>query len=317
MGGLLSYVQVAVDERPTRGRYVLSGSSNFTQLGAASQSLAGRAAVLQLLPLSFDELRRFPGAPSDVWSVVLSGGYPAVFDRGLQPHEWYSSYVATYVERDVRQLLKVADLTKFQTFVQLAAGRTAQLLNLSAFGADAGVTHVTAQAWVSVLETSHLVHRLPAWHANVTKRLVKTPKLHVLDSGLTCYLLGIRTPEQLRMHPLRGAIFESWVIAEILKARWHRGQPAALAYYRDRRGGEVDALLPLGERLLAVEVKSAATVAPDFFAALEVFAATARADPLLPDVERIVVYAGGERQRRATATVLPWADVAGHDWTGP
>jgi predicted AAA+ superfamily ATPase len=233
---LLSYLQGEVDARPAGGRFVLIGSANLALLASVTQSLAGRTAVLHLLPLGGEDLRRAPTRPSGLWETLFTGGYPAILDRGLDPHDWFSSYVGTYVERDVRELLNVTDLLAFQTFLRLCAGRPAQLLDLSALAPDAGITHNTARAWPSVLEASFLAHRLPRWHANVTSRLVKTPKLHFYDSGVLCFLLGIRRAEQVREHPLRGAIFESWVVSEIVKARVHRGLPPALAFIAIGKG---------------------------------------------------------------------------------
>lgn len=311
---LLSYVQGEVDARPRPGRFVLTGSANLALLGAVSQSLAGRTALLTLLPLSLDEARRFSGAPSDLLSVLWTGGYPAILDRKIDPADWLSAYVGTYVERDVRQLVNVESLTTFQTFLRLGAGRSAQLLNLSALGADAGVTHGTARAWISVLEASYVAFRLPAFHASATTRLVKTPKLHLYDSGVLCHLLGIRSPTQLRDHPLRGAIFESWVVSEIVKARVHRGLAPALSYFRDRKGVEVDAIVEIGEGLIAVETKSAQTVADDFFAGLHAFARLQEGSRRRRPLESVVVYGGTDHQRRSNATVLPWSAVPSRKW---
>lgn len=311
---LLSYIQTDVDARPERGRYILTGSANFALLQSIGQSLAGRTAVLHLLPLSLEELRRFPECPKDLFDVLWNGSYPATFDRGLSPGEWYPSYLATYLERDVRMILNVGDLAAFQTFLRLCAGRVGQLVNLSALGSDAGVTHSTAKAWLSVLEASYVAWRLPPFHANIGKRLVKTPKLHFLDSGLVCYLLGIRSADQLQEHPLRGAVFETWVASELLKARLHRGLQPSLSFFRDRKGAEVDLILELGRKLLVVETKSGQTVAADFFTGMESFAAAAGADPFGREVHGFVVYGGSERQSRATAQVVPWSDLPSCAW---
>ena len=311
---LLSYIQTEVDARPEPGRFILTGSANFALLQSVGQSLAGRTAVLHLLPFGFEELRGFPAVPVDPFEAVWRGSFPAIHDRRLPPADWYSSYVATYVERDVRMILNVGDLVAFQTFVRLCAGRVGGLVNLSSLGADAGVTHATARAWLSVLETSFLVFRLPPMHANVGKRLVKTPKLHFLDSGLACYLLGIRSPAQLRDHPLRGALFETWVVSEIYKMRLHRGLPASLSFFRDRKGLEVDLLVELGRSVLAVEAKSGRTVAGDFFAGLDAFVAVAARDSAHRAVRSFVVYGGDERQKRTTGHVVPWAELDRQRW---
>ncbi len=226
--GLLSYLQTEVDERPEPGRFILTGSQHLGLSESIAQSLAGRCGLLTLLPPSLDELTRFPNAPDDLYTLLWQGAYPRIYDRGIPAHQWLADYLATYVQRDVRQIVNVGDLQTFSGFLRLCAGRSAQEVNLSALGADAGVSHNTARAWLSVLETSFVLHRLPAWHANLRKQLVKAPKLHLFDSGLLCYLLGIQEPAQLRLHPLRGAVFESWAVAEVYKAQTNQG-PAACA----------------------------------------------------------------------------------------
>ena len=313
---LLSYLQAEVDARPGKGRFVLTGSANFALLESVSQSLSGRTALLNLLPLSLDEIRLFPQRSDDLLAVLWRGSYPAVFDRRLAPQDWYASYVGTYLERDVRLILSIGDLAAFQTFLRLCAGRTANLLNLSALGADCGVTHNTAKSWISVLEASFVAYRLAPFHSTVSKRLVKTPKLHFYDSGLVCYLLGIRNPGQLRDHPLRGAIFETWVASEILKARVHRGLPPGLTCFRDRKGMEVDLILEQDSDRVAVETKSGQTVARDFFSNLETFGrrlCTGRSGGRL---RQVVVYGGNEKQQRSNALVLPWSMVDRFDWAG-
>ncbi|TPW12844.1 MAG: ATPase (AAA+ superfamily)-like protein, partial [bacterium] len=223
-------------------------------------------------------------------------------------------YVATYVERDVRAILNVENLFAFQTFLQLAAGRVAQLVNASALGADAGVTHATARSWLSVLETGYVTWRLPPFHSNLSKRLIKTPKIHFVDTGLACYLLGIQSPAQLRSHPLRGQLFETWVASEVLKSRVHLGLPRSLTFYRDRKGLEVDLIVDAGGRQLAVEAKSGATIAEDFFAGLDSF--RAKAETALPgnDLSSFIVYGGEVRQNRSNGTAIPWSELDQVRW---
>ncbi|MDO8836490.1 MAG: ATP-binding protein [Vicinamibacterales bacterium] len=306
---LLSYIQSDVDEHPIPGRFVLTGSANLTLHDTVSQSLAGRAAVLTLLPLTLDEVQRFNVDTIELDDVLWRGSSPAVFDRKIDPHDWYSSYVSTYVERDARALLNIGNLTNLQRFVSLCAGRTAQLINLSSLGADTGIRHATAGSWLSVLEASYLVWRLPPLHANVMTRLVKTPKLHFFDSGLVCYLLGIRTASQLRTHPLRGHIFETWVAAEVFKSQVNHGVAPALSFYRDRRGKEVDFLLDRGETFVAVEVKAGATIPSDAFDGLRAFDLIAAAAWPDRQVIRRVVFGGTEGQDRSYARVIPWNRV--------
>jgi len=311
---LLSYVQTIVDENPARGRFILTGSANFALLESVSQSLAGRTALLNLLPLGLEEVRRFGSIPADLYEVLWRGSFPAVFDRGLDPRDWYSAYVGTYLERDVRTLLAVGDLQAFQTFLRLAAGRVAQLVNLSALGSDAGVTHNTARAWLSVLEASFVAWRLPAFHANVSKRLIRTPKLHFVDTGLVCFLLGIRSADDLREHPLRGPIFETWVASEILKARAHRGGHGGLSFFQDRTGREVDVLVEEGRSVTAVEVKSGQTIAADASRGLRAFDAVNAGSVTPRRVAHRLVYGGALRQRRSGIDIVPWSFVDGCSW---
>ncbi|HWM91953.1 MAG TPA: ATP-binding protein [Thermoanaerobaculia bacterium] len=311
---LLSYLQPMVDERPDRGRFVLTGSANFSLLQSLGQSLAGRTALLELLPLSLEEIRRFPEPPADLFTLLWRGSYPAVYDRTLEAGDWYPSYVATYLERDVRAILSVGDLLAFQTFLRLCAGRAGQLVNFSALAADAGVTHNTARSWLSVLEAGYVAWRLPPFYTNVSKRLVKTPKLHFLDSGLVCYLLGIRSPDQLRDHPLRGAIFETWVASEILKSRVHHGLTPSLFFSRDRKGSEVDVIVEDGRSLIAVETKSGQTIAGDFFAGLESFLSMAAASQPPRQAKAVLVYGGSESQKRSAAEVVSWSDLDRCRW---
>jgi hypothetical protein len=310
---LLSYLQVEVDERPAAGRFILTGSANLALLQSVSQSLAGRTGLVTLLPCSRPEYERFPGAPSSPWEQVWRGGFPAVPDRAIAPPDWFETYVATYVERDVRQITNVVDLSAFQTFLGLIAGRVGQLLNLSQLGADSGVRHNTARAWLSVLEASYVAFRLHPFHANVRKRLVRAPKTYFYDPGLACYLLGIRSPGQLETHPLRGALFENYVVCEILKATLNAGRRPRLSFYRDHQGHEVDLLVERGDSGAAVEVKSGQTITDEFFAGLEWLAAQ-DLGPDRPRLEAFLVYAGPERQRRRQGEVLPWSGLHGVEW---
>jgi predicted AAA+ superfamily ATPase len=306
---LLSYLQSDIDARPDPGRFILTGSQHFGLSQSISQSLAGRCGILVLLPPSLDELREFPTAPADLFSVLWQGAYPRIYDRDIPAHQWLADYTATYVQRDVRQVINIGDLQVFSGFLKLCAGRTAQEINLSALGSDAGVSHNTVRAWLSVLEASYIIHRLPAWHANIRKQVVKAPKLHFFDSGLVCYLLGIREQAQLRLHPLRGAIFESWVISEIYKAGVHSGVQPSLFHYRETRGLEIDLLIEQDEGMDAVEIKSGATAAPDFFKNLERFSDRMRGAGKKHSIRSHVVYGGDDSRKRSYAQVLSWRDV--------
>ena len=309
---LLSYIQVDVDQHKRPGRFVLTGSQHFGLLASVSQSLAGRSAFLHLLPPSWDELQRFPDPPAELWTTVWTGAYPAIHDRRLPPDEWLAGYVASYAERDVRQVLEVQNLRGFQVFLRLAAGRTGQVLNLSGLAADVGVSVGTIKSWVSVLETSFLVALLPAWHRNVGKRLIKSPKLHFLDTGLCCWLLGVSAPEELATHSARGAIFESWVASEILKSHYHRGLRPRLYHLRTRRQEEIDLVLEDGQRRIAVEVKSGQTVVSETVRSLNTVGAMLQSSE--HSVRRLLVYGGREAGAFSGATLVPWRDLHAVKW---
>ncbi|HET6586435.1 MAG TPA: ATP-binding protein [Oleiagrimonas sp.] len=312
---LFAYLQRMVDEDPTPGRFVLTGSQQFGLQAGITQSLAGRVALVTLLPFGLAELRRGDWVPETLDNMLAAGSYPPVYDRGMEPATWYANYVQTYLERDVRQLINVRDLSQFQRFLRLCAGRTAQLVNLSALGSDAGISHNTAREWLSVLEASYVVHRLPPFHRNFNKRLVKTPKLHFVDVGLAAWLLGIEDATQLTTHPLRGALFETWVVSEFMKERSNAGRPPSLSFWRDRGGHEVDLLQESRGNVLAVEVKAGATVAADALRGLKRWQVLAGDD----SGKAMLVYggAGGETSRRSGVSLVPWAALAAHDQADP
>lgn len=301
---LPSYLQGMIDEDPSPGQWILTGSQNLSLLESVSQSLAGRTAVYDLLPLTRDEITRFPGYPRTLEETLFVGSWPRVFDVGPDPVDWFRSYVATYVERDVRTIRKVTDLATFQRFVGLCAGRTAQLLNYASLAGDCGISQPTAKAWFGILEASYLAFRLPSYRPNLGKRLVKVPKLHFIDTGLVCWLLGIRSPGQLRTHPLRGPIFETWVVSEIMKHRANRGEPGGLGFYRDQNGAEADLIVHHPRGITLVEAKSAVTGSVNLFlGAKRVGRHLAEAaDPC----SVVVVYGGDRVQRREAGILLPW-----------
>ena len=301
---LLSYLQGIIDDDPAPGRWILTGSQNLLLLASVSQSLAGRTAVHHLLPLTLGEIRRFTPHPETLDNQLYWGGYPRIYDRAQDPAEWLRSYVATYLERDVRTIGNIGDLRTFQRFVELCAGRTGQLLNYSSLANDCGVSQPTAKAWLNILEASFIAFRLPAFHANLRKRLVKMPKLYFYDSGLTCWLLGIRTPEQLRAHPLRGPIFETWVVSEVMKHRFNEGAAPGLSFYRDKNGAEVDLVFERAQDIALMEVKSSATPAAGLFDSakrvLRHLAGQSR------PCHMAVVYGGDEFQQRFAGKIVPW-----------
>jgi predicted AAA+ superfamily ATPase len=302
---LFSYLQGMVDERRRMGDFILTGSQHFGLLSRISQSLAGRVGLIQLLPLAMSELRAGDLLTKQLDELLWRGGYPPLYDRPLAPDDWFPNYVATYLERDVRQLLAVRDLGLFQRFLGLCAGRTAQLLNLSALANDCGISHVTAREWLTVLEASYVVLLLQPYHRNFGKRLIKTPKLYFIDTGLAAWLLGIKDVETLTTHAQRGALFENLVVSEFVKQRFNDGKPAALYFWRDHTGHEVDLLFEVGSRVQAVEAKSGATFSPDWPRALAKWLGFAGHAALLP----WLIYGGDASYLREGVRVLAWRDL--------
>lgn len=302
---LLSYLQGMVDEDPRPGRFILTGSQHFLMMRDVSQSLAGRTAILTLLPLSLEEMHGgWEGLA--IQNLIQSGFYPRIHAEGNDAFTTYRNYFATYVERDVRNLLKVHDLQLFETFVRLCAGRVGQLLNLTSLGNDAGVSATTAREWIHLLETSFILYRLPPYHSNLGKRLVKTPKVYFVDVGLAAYLNGIEIPEQLATHPLRGALFENLVVSDLMKYRLNRGRDSRLYFYRDSSGMEVDVLYPVGPDWLPIEIKSGQTVSRNFFSGLNAF------EKIRQDQgpKGLLVYGGRDCQERSQGTVSGLSTLA-------
>ncbi len=303
---LFSWLQGVVDKRKRMGDFVLTGSSQFDLIAGVTQSLAGRVGRVELLPLSVSEMQQGNVLPSSLDELLIKGGYPALYDRDVLPADWFPNYVATYLERDVRQLIAVRDLTQFQRFVRMCAARSGQLLNLTSLGADCGVSAVTAREWISVLEASYLVVRLMPHHNNFGKRLVKTPKLYFLDVGLMAWLLGIRDAQSLSTHAARGALFETWVISERFKQKFNAGQAADLYFWRDSTGHEIDLLEETPEGLMATEIKSGATFAPDWLAGIRKWQGVAGNQAGTPTL----IYGGDASFERETCRVQSWRDLA-------
>ena len=297
--GLLSYLQVLVDEDRRNGQFVLTGSEQFGLTSTVSQSLAGRTALLRLLPFTLAE-RRLAGASGAVDEVLYSGGYPRIHDQGLNPTQALADYLVTYVERDAQRIGGIRDLAAFRRFVRLCAGRVGQLVNLSSLGADAGVSQPTARQWLDVLEASDIAFRLPPYHTNIRKRLVKAPKLYFVDVGLASYLVGIRSAEQLAAHPLRGQLFENAAVTEALKHSHNHARYAELSFFRTADGLECDLLYPTPTGHAAVEIKSGATLTGAWFAGL------GRIKRTLSGISSAaIVYGGDQTQQRSDATAVP------------
>ena len=304
---LLSYLQGEIDSDPRPLRFVLTGSQNLNLMQAVTQSLAGRTALFTLLPFSCEELAGAGLQPPTLDEALFSGGYPRIHAEKMPPREWLSAYVGTYLERDVRQVLRIGDLQRFQSFLGLAAGRTAGLLNLTSLGPDAGIDHKTAKAWLTAMEAGYLLTQLRPYATNLGKRWIRAPKLHFLDAGLLCYLLGISEPSQLRNHPLRGAIFESWVAAELTKYQVHRGMMPDLYHWREATGTEVDLVHEVAAATTAIEVKGGMTVVPEYTRSLDTFLRSRQAAAPRPaQVNGVLVYGGDQALSLSGTRVLPW-----------
>jgi predicted AAA+ superfamily ATPase len=300
---LFSYLQGIVDADGRMGRFILTGSSQFELLGSITQSLAGRASMLTLLPFSLAELQATGRASTSVDALLHAGFFPPIHDRPVDPSVWLQDYVSTYLERDVRQILNIRDLATFQRFIQLCAGRIGQLLNITSLAADTGITRITAESWLSVLQASHLVFLVRPWFTNLNKRLIKSPKLYFCDPGLASWFLGVRAPSHISAHPQRGALFENWVMTELLKAQTNHGLKPSLHFLRDKEGHEVDALIETApDTFHAVEIKSGETIASDFFSGLDYWRAKLPRQTITP----WLVHGGTSCQQREKATVLPW-----------
>ncbi len=302
---LFSYLQTLVDHDGRMGLFILTGSQQFGLISGITQSLAGRTAFVELLPFSFSELLQANKLSSEADTMLYSGCYPPIHDREVPPRAWLTAYVTAYIERDVRQITQVQDLETFQRFVRLCAGRTGQLLNLSSLATECGITHNTAKAWISILEASYLVFLLRPHHANFNKRLVKTPKLYFYDTGLVSWLLGIQKPEQLATHPLRGNIFETLVVSELVKTYFNQTEKSPLTFWRDSTGNEVDIIIDQGGKLRPLEIKSGRTLARDSFAGLEKWISLAGDTAGQP----ILVYGGNENYQQKEVQVCSWRDV--------
>ncbi len=288
---LLSYIQVRVDEKDIKGMYILTGSHQAALHSAVSQSLAGRTSILKLLPLSLEEMRT-SDLNDPIENVILKGGFPKIYKENLPLSNAYSSYVQTYVQRDVRQVLKIKDLSQFERFIKLVASRIGQIVNFSSLASDVGVSSTTIKEWVSVLEATYILVRLEPYFENFGKRVIKSPKLYFTDTGLACHLLGIEDAKQLKKDTLYGNVFENWVIMELIKAKYNKGLEPQFHFYRDVSGKEVDVLMQRGSQLIPIEIKSSKTYSSSFLKGLKHFKAQA------PDrvTGGVLIYGGDKTQ---------------------
>lgn len=306
---LFSYIQGIADRDNRPGLFVLTGSQQFGLLSGITQSLAGRVGLLQLLPLSIGEIEgagKILQKTQNVDELLLKGFYPPVYMRNISPSNWYANYVMTYIERDVRQMINIRDLTTFQRFIRMCAARTGQMLNMSSLANDCGITHNTAKAWLSILEASYITFLLTPHHSNFNKRLVKTPKIYFFDTGLASWLAGIQDIEHISIHPMRPALFETLIVSDLLKSRFNMGKPSNLYFWRDNTGNEIDLIIDKGTSLMPLEIKSGQTVTADYMHGLnrwQTIAGTFSENQKL-------IYGGKESHVRSGIEILSWRGLS-------
>lgn len=301
---LTSYIQVAADKRKRNGEFIITGSQQFQLMQSVSQSLAGRTAIIRLLPLSSLELAKSAHNPKSLNELIFFGGYPRIFSEKLNPSQALSYYTQTYIERDVRQIINVRDLSLFERFIKLMAARSGQLLNATNIGNEAGVNQSTIKEWLSVLETSFIISRIQPHHNNLSKRIIKSPKIYFLDTGLLCYLLGLTSPEQLEYHPLRGEIIETFVASELTKSIYNSGRYEPLYFFRDSAGHEVDFLIDRGAAVKLIEVKASSTFNSEFTKGINYYESQRKAKVVDPTI----IYTGSEKFKIKDINIIPIRD---------
>jgi len=303
--GLFSYIQGIVDESGETGKFILTGSQNFLLLEKITQSLAGRVAILHLLPFSITELKHTIYQQENLHELLFRGSYPPLYDKEIKPVDFYQSYIQSYIERDVRNILNVSSLSLFRTFLGLVAGRAGQILNLSSISNDLGLDLKTIRNWLSVLETSFIIYLIRPHHKNYNKRLIKSPKLYFYDTGLLCSLLGMRNQSEIQNHYLRGAIFENYVFSEISKHYYNSGMRPELFFWRDNTGNEIDCIVQDGSKRKVIEIKSSQTINTFFFKGIKYYQKLSGIDA----ESCYLIYGGTENQQRALAHVLSWQSI--------
>lgn len=300
---LFSYLQTHVDKMGKDGMYLLAGSHNFLLMQSIGQSLAGRTAILKLLPFSRIEMKQGNILPHSVDEEIFKGAYPRLYDKNIHPTDFYPYYIQTYVEKDVRLMKNIEDLSKFVRFIKLCAGRVGQLLNMTSLANDCGIAVSTAQAWISILEASYIIYLLKPDHNNYTKRLIKTPKLYFYDTGLACSLLDIKEAEQVATHFLRGGLFENLVINEFIKNDFNKGSEPELSFWRDKTGNEVDLLRNIGGKQYAYEIKSGATYSQDYFKGISFWSKLSGSET----EQCKAIYTGEKTLKTSKGEVIPWS----------
>lgn len=305
MPELFSYLQTISDENNKSGEFILTGSQNFLLSEKISQSLAGRVFITHLLPFSLEELKKSGHWKDDFNQFIFKGFYPRIYDKDISPDLFYPSYIQTYAERDIRQIINVTNLNSFRRFMRLVAGRTGQLLNYSSIANELGHELKTIKSWFDILESSFVIFFLQPHHKNYAKRLVKTPKLYFYDTGLACSLLGIKNEDEINLHWAKGALFENMIIADTMKNYLNRAQIPSLFFWRDSTGNELDCLIEEALRIKCLEIKTSTTLHPDFFKGLNYYKKLSNSD----EENLYLIYGGAKNVRRKEATVLSWKNT--------
>lgn len=302
---LFSYIQEIVDNSETKGQFILSGSQNFLLLEKISQTLAGRTYIFHLLPFSLEELKPTKYYSKNIDENIFKGGYPRLYKDALQPTEFFPSYIQTYIERDIRSITNVQNLSLFKQFIKLCAGRTGQILNTNSIGNQLGIDHKTVKRWLSILEASFIIYLLKPWHKNFNKRIIKSPKLYFYDTGLACNLLGIKNKNDVKNHFSKGALFENFIINELLKADINTQKDNDLYYWRNKNGNEMDLVIENGMDISFVEIKASQTINASFFNGLNYL--NSISDALATN--NYLIYGGDTIQQRTDCHVIPWTDL--------
>ncbi len=301
---LLSYMQGVIDAQPNKvGLFIITGSQNLLLLESISQTLAGRIAFIHLLPFSFTELEESKYSKQSLNKLILNGGYPRLYDKKINPVDYYPNYLLTYVERDVRQIKNITNLALFQRFLKVCASRVGQEVNYTSIGNDTGVDQKTIMSWFGILEASFIAFRLQPFYKNLGKRLTQMPKLYFYDTGLCCSLLELENESHVNTHPLRGALFENLIILELLKTRYNNGQRGNLYYWRDRTGNEIDVLIDQSSQVIPVEIKTASTFNTDYVKGINYW------KKINPDTKKSYVIYNGKSATLNTTEILNWKEL--------
>ncbi len=307
---LFSYIQTIVDKEKKRGYFILTGSQNFSLNEAITQSLAGRISILTLLPLSIEELKENDLLPEKIETIMFEGLYPSIYAEDIlpkpRPAQWYANYIRSYIEKDVRQIKNVTNLSDFKKFMQLCAARVGQLLNLTPISIECGISVSTAKAWLSILEASYIIYLLQPHSKGFTKRVIRTPKLFFFDSGIVCSLLKLDTLEKVVIEStIKGNLFESVMISEIIKSYYNKDKTPHAYFWRDKTGHEIDCILDQGTRLTPIEIKFGKTIRGELFNELNYWNNLSASDP----ANSYLIYGGAQKQMRSVGTILGWQDI--------